>query len=594
MDAPLFVVRSYVRDPTHQPAADPTNEPADLTGRQFALGLLLIIGLAIVLRALFPLADPPWNGTVGIVWHDEGAWTHNARNLALFGAWRTDAWNPMFLAPVFTAFVALSFKLFGVGLWQARLVSEVLGVASVLLIAGTVRAAASRRTALVAAALLAIDYEWVMWTRAALLEATMVSLLVASACAYVHAGRRAAWGAVAGALAVAAFFAKASAAFFVGAIVLDSLMMAFPQAGLAAPADAARARRAALWTAAGLAGAGVVALVCFVLPNWHEFRFYNWQMTVVRKPSYSLKALSDRAAWLPVVHDFFTRGWMVTVLAIGGLCSTVAGWRRSGSPARLFSLWIVICVAELLAHDVGNERRLVLLIPPLTGLAAITLTEHRRLLSPVFASLSRARATWLMPIAAYLLYVMAGGLARLAFLYKVRPEVYLSAAIALLLTVLLWAAWPRVTAWLSGPRWSVAAALVLTGVVAAGGLAQYGQWLLTVSSRNYEAMVEVGRMLPAGTVVHGKLSNGLGLESRIHPVFVGHEFGNYADRLQRDDIRYLMTYRRPEPAYEGEVIREVIALYDWKVVRTFRVRESFSGDDEAVLLEKLGRKAAGR
>ena len=40
--------------------------------------------------------------TVGVVWHDEGAWVHNARNRALWGVWRTDDWNPMYIAPVFT------------------------------------------------------------------------------------------------------------------------------------------------------------------------------------------------------------------------------------------------------------------------------------------------------------------------------------------------------------------------------------------------------------------------------------------------------------------------------------------------------------
>ena len=66
--------------------------------RTFAAGLLAILLVGASLRVLFPTADPPWRTTVGVVWHDEGAWTHNARNRALFGAWRLDAWNPMFIA----------------------------------------------------------------------------------------------------------------------------------------------------------------------------------------------------------------------------------------------------------------------------------------------------------------------------------------------------------------------------------------------------------------------------------------------------------------------------------------------------------------
>ena len=66
--------------------------------------------------------------SVGVVWHDEGAWVHNARNKAIFGSWRVDEWNPLFIAPVFTGLEYLSFEMFGVGLRQARLVSEIAGV----------------------------------------------------------------------------------------------------------------------------------------------------------------------------------------------------------------------------------------------------------------------------------------------------------------------------------------------------------------------------------------------------------------------------------------------------------------------------------
>src|SRR3954451_6239824 len=95
--------------------------PPDLSRRTFRLALLFILGTAAVMRGLFPAADPPWNPSVGIVWHDEGAWVHNARNKALFGHWSEDRWNPMYIAPVFTGIEYLSFRALGVGVRQARL-----------------------------------------------------------------------------------------------------------------------------------------------------------------------------------------------------------------------------------------------------------------------------------------------------------------------------------------------------------------------------------------------------------------------------------------------------------------------------------------
>src|SRR4051794_22016202 len=97
--------------------------------------MALIVIVAGALRVIYPAADPPWRSTVGIVWHDEGAWVHNARNKALFDAWTLDAWNPVYIAPVFTGLEYGAFKVLGVGVRQARLVSELTGLVSVLLLA---------------------------------------------------------------------------------------------------------------------------------------------------------------------------------------------------------------------------------------------------------------------------------------------------------------------------------------------------------------------------------------------------------------------------------------------------------------------------
>src|SRR5262245_13527190 len=80
--------------------------------KRFAWALAGIFVLAAILRLIYPAVDPPWRTTVGIVWHDEGAWVHNARNKALFGEWTQDQWNPLYIAPVFTGLEYLSFAAF--------------------------------------------------------------------------------------------------------------------------------------------------------------------------------------------------------------------------------------------------------------------------------------------------------------------------------------------------------------------------------------------------------------------------------------------------------------------------------------------------
>ncbi|MCR4376460.1 MAG: hypothetical protein NUW22_16590, partial [Acidobacteria bacterium] len=94
-----------------------------------------------------------------------------------------------------------------------------------------------------------------------------------------------------------------------------------------------------------------------------------------------------------------------------------------------------------------------------------------------------------------------------------------------------------------------------------------------------------------GTVVHGKLANGLALENRIAPIFVGRGFGNYADRLERDDARYILTYTtangRPDLGYEGRVILDVLRHYpNQRVIAEFAVDET-PGSDRAALIAKF-------
>src|SRR5437764_572576 len=186
-----------------------------MNDRGFRSLLAAILVAAAVLRTILPTADPPWRSTVGVVWHDEGAWTHNARNKALYGAWVQDQWNPVYIAPVFTGLEYASFAAFGVGVRQARLVSEAAGVISVLLLALGVRRIGGNAAGVIAGALLAINYVYVMYDRAAIMEALMAAFIVASWYCSTRVERTPAFGAAAGVFAALAFFTKAAAAFYV-------------------------------------------------------------------------------------------------------------------------------------------------------------------------------------------------------------------------------------------------------------------------------------------------------------------------------------------------------------------------------------------
>jgi hypothetical protein len=581
-----------------------TDAVADLSPRAFRLGLFALLLGAASLRGFFPAADPPWATTVGIVWHDEGAWVHNARNKVLFGAWTQDAWNPMYIAPVFTALEFASFKALGVGVRQARLVSELCGVLSVWLMALGVARIAGRRAGLIAGALLATNYVYVMWNRAALMEGPMVAFMAASWYCYARAQSRAGWGVGAAVCALLAFFTKASAAFFVATLALDALLAVvlwrtghdvgtdFGRPVVAATYRKGEYPRFAGVTLAALVVGGALALALFVLPNWTDYRFYNWQMSVTRKPSYTVRALLDRLTWFPILHDLFTRSWFVLAIGLTSALGMLARWRALLPAERLLLLWLGLGATELILHDVGNERRFIFFIPALVATTALALGRDRVLL-PGIEAVTRRRALLAAPAVLYVAYVVAGALVRLGFLYEVRPNVRLAAALAVAFTALLYATWPRIPRALAKGPWSAPAALAVAALVSTGQIVQFAQWAAGRTYKNYAASLELGRALPPGTLVHGKLANGLSLENRIRPIFVGRGFGNYEDRKRRDDVRYILTYVAPSLGYESQagnpVIQDVLSAYpNHRIIMTFDVAETATGHDRAALIDKFG------
>jgi hypothetical protein len=225
-------------------------------------------------------------------------------------------------------------------------------------------------------------------------------------------------------------------------------------------------------------------------------------------------------------------------------------------------------------------------------LAAIVLGRDRRLLAPEVAGLRWPTLLAAAPLVLFTLYVTGGGLLRLTFLYEVRqgvmrPDVWLSAAVAVAAVLAIYGTWPSLPRWIARNTWSTPASLLLACLVLGGDLAQFTQWAWERTEKNYTAMRLLGEWLPPGTPVHGKLANGLSLESRIRPIFVGRGFGNYADRLSRDDVRYLVTYVAPEVGYEGKVIEDVLDAYpNRRVLRVFDVAETPGGHDRAALIDK--------
>lgn len=560
--------------------------PPDSSGRLAPGALLVTLLAALALRAVFPLADPPWLASIGITWHDEGVWTHNARNKVLFGQWQSDEWNPLYVTPVFTGLEYLSFSAFGVGLWQARVVSMAAGVAAVAALMMGMRALASPGVALTGAVLLAVNFTWVMYSRVALLEATMVAALVASWACYARATLDWRWGIAAALFGLLAFFTKASAAFFLVALGLDACWVGYRTWRNSSPSSTVELK-GAIATLSVLAAGTLLALAVFVVPHWDEYSFYNLFVFGSRRSSVGPGPLLDRASWFPVIHAFFTRQWLLSVAALGGLAAVLIRYQRASSGERLLALWFLLGAVELVAHDLGNERRYVFLIPAMAGLAALLLIRDRRLIPSEVGEWSRWQLYRASPLALPGLYVVFGSLSRQWLMPDIRLSVRIGALAAVVTAVLMALSWRRTGPAVSRLTWSPRTGVLLVAAIVAVDLALFGHWAVHRTSKNYEASVAVGRVLPAGTLVQGKMANGLALDNRIRPLFIGNGFSNYADRLSRPDVEWILTYRKPRLGYDGVVIRNLLdAMPGWTAVFEFPVAETSAGDDVAVLIRK--------
>jgi hypothetical protein len=301
------------------------------------------------------------------------------------------------------------------------------------------------------------------------------------------------------------------------------------------PDDSAIRRHAALWTLAGLAVSFALVAALFVLPHWADYRFYNWQMSVTRKPSYDLASLVQRATWFPVLHDTFSRSWPQVLLTLLGAWQIGARWRTAPVSQRLLLLWVAVGSLEMLVHDVGNERRFVFLLPAMAAFTAIALTRR----SLEFRKPSTAVGWLAAPLVFYCCYIAAAPLVRLLFLSDVRDHVLhetvrLSAVAALIggsLTLFLLRRHRTVELFMRP-----AGAAVLLFLLLGWDLYQFAGWAGGRTYKNYQAMRTLGTAVPPDTPIQGKLANGLALENRIRPIFIGHEFGNYEDRKQRGDV----------------------------------------------------------
>ncbi|MBB6052994.1 glycosyltransferase family 39 protein [Armatimonas rosea] len=492
------------------------------------LGVALLVVFLLVSRLLWLEADPwprlDWSSGI---WTDEGFYTYNARNAVLFGAARLDGFNNANLMPLLDLAQRLVFGTFGVHLVAARSLSVVASLLALLFFGDALRRGFGEKTALTGLALLGTDVFFWGYSRLALMElpATLVHCAAFWCLSLGSAGGLFA----AGLLAAATLAFKATYAIFLPVPLLAIGWARRKQVlPYATGALVGLALYGALW---GIPHRAEIA---------HMTNFYRTRQSQPRSVaeagrcvSYALFG-SQRNAKRYMVHCLETQAPVVTTVGLVGLFGL--GWRRRRRDLlwRVLVVWAALGIGSLALTRYIPTRYLLLFLPALVGLAAVTLGRlpalwrlwrlrpRRRLLGlgiPLFFLLDHLLASVLTPS------VGAGAAEWLAA----------GASLALVAFVTVRCLWQSELSTRTAPVLVALALMLNVGFVL--------HWAATRTYTLRDTSRTLGKLLPPSAVVIGEAAP-LCLENRLRgiPVFYP-GLANDKSPLQTFQPQYLMVTR---------------------------------------------------
>jgi 4-amino-4-deoxy-L-arabinose transferase-like glycosyltransferase len=339
--------------------------------------LLVATALAVWARVVALDADPDFR----LCWSsglltDEGFYTHNARNAVLLGQARTNEFNNMVLSPLVHAVQAVVFRLFGVGYPQARAISVVCSLLTLIVFFAALRRALGERVAWVGTLVLAWEHAYLMYNRMALLETPATLFLALAFYAWVRRGEGLAWSALAGVMTVVACSIKSLCAFFI------------PPPLLASWWSGRTHRRDTRWEIGamviGMMLAGLLYWGVWLLPHWNEYRHMSdFYLTYQIMPRHLLDVYADvRRAVLN--YEYGLMGYLFAHMPLTiflALTTTLLAIfrseeRRRGHGAVEFLLvWMWLGIALLAFIRYAPSRYYVPIYPAIVALAAISIVR---------------------------------------------------------------------------------------------------------------------------------------------------------------------------------------------------------------------------
>lgn len=342
---------------------------------------ILLISLASAIRFVNIGAAPPgWLSWSAGLFTDEAMYATDAAQMAMHGNWAPGNFHGAIITPPLYALQLAAFRLFGVSMEVARLVSAVFGLGTIVLLWIGLNAASNRRAAWIGAVLLAFTAPFVFYNRMALMETPTACMLTgAFACVCIAAGvddkRRAGfWLTAAGAAFASAVAFKALAWLAFPGFVIGTLRIS-KRSG-ATFAAACLAAYAAYWVVVLMPYAGTLA-------RMNRYYLYHQYLP------HSLLGLgyNVKRAFVGYRIDglFPTLALQCPILLVASVAAIVSLKKANSPPAILLAGWLLVSAAAWTVMSYSPSRYYVIAMPALAGLAAIALstTDRRRMIAAV-------------------------------------------------------------------------------------------------------------------------------------------------------------------------------------------------------------------
>ena len=331
--------------------------------------LIIILLLELFIRLYRLDADPPVNLEIQFI-SDEGWWVHNPRNKVLFGKFILDDFNQsLFISPTFCMLTTLSFYLFGVGFFQARLVSAIFGFLTILYIAYKELKRGRIKYAIIISLLLGLDYSFLCLNRTAFVDTLMMFFLIISFYKIKEGIDNIKRVFISGIFFGLAFCTKSYSLFFPFIV----LIFLFNQYKL-------RIKTILRYFGIFLIGTFIILLIwilAILLPNWDIFKIMYYLWGKGNAPQSILYAIKNIGGFVSLVvlnrvklRNFFILSYPLVFLSwISGIYLLFYYFSKTKNrislEIKLWLIWFVIAMIFILPLIAKPLRRYIIIIFPL-------------------------------------------------------------------------------------------------------------------------------------------------------------------------------------------------------------------------------------